>query len=73
MINIRGKTSVMSEDQASRTRIIRVLDQFLQDRKAALVPIPKIVGNQIDVVGRVLGHLVIRRRIEQAFGRNSTS
>lgn len=50
------KPGVMREDEASRLRIVRVLDQLLEDRETVVVPIPQVVGDEIDVVGCVSFH-----------------
>ena len=39
------------EDQRARVGVVGVLDQLLEDREAVVVTVPKIVGDQIDVVG----------------------
>lgn len=41
-----------------RLSIICVLDQFLEDRETIVVPVPQVIGDEIDVVGRVAVHVL---------------
>ena len=68
------------EDQRPRLGVVGVLDQLLEDREAVVVTIPKVVGNQIDVIGLeplhhpiqpLSGRLCIQCRIRWGWGRRS--
>ena len=55
-LDASGKTGMVPEDQSASLGVVGVLNQLLQDREAALVTIPKVIRNEVDVIGRVSPH-----------------
>ena len=56
MCGIR-EAGMVGENKVPRLGIICVLNQFLEDRETIVIPVPQVIGDEIDVVGRVAVHI----------------
>ena len=64
-----GKPLMPPEEQRAGVGVIGVLNQFLQDGEAVLVAVPKVIRDQVDVVGVVSAHRPVHSFQDCSSGR----